>query len=68
MIGTTQCGIYKLGLYEHTKISEMSWCNNVLRRPGSDYYVNLNFRGTFANFRVKVFTQEKINSYGGPCR
>ena len=43
MVGTTQCGIYKLGLYEHTKISEMSWCNNVLRRPGSDYYVNDNF-------------------------
>ena len=50
MIGTTQCGIYKLGLFEHTKISEMSWCNNVLRRPGSDYYVNDNFEAPLPIF------------------
>ena len=23
--------------------------------------------GTFANFRLKIFTQEKISSYGDPC-
>ena len=41
----------------------MSWCN-VLRRACSDYCVNDNFPGTFANFRLKIFTQEKISSYG----
>ena len=43
----------------------MSWCN-VLRRAGSDYYVNDNFPGIFADFRLKIFTQEKISSYGDP--
>ena len=49
-----------------TKISDMSWYN-VLRRAGSDYCVNDNFPGTFADFRLKIFTQEKITSYGDPC-
>ena len=37
----------------------MSWCN-VLRRAGSDYCVNDNFPGTFVNFCLKIFTQERI--------
>ena len=44
----------------------MSRCN-VLRRAGLDYCVNDNFPGTFTDFRVKIFTQEKISSYGDPC-
>ena len=44
----------------------MSWCN-VLRRAGSDYCVNDNFSGTFADFLLKIFTQEKSSSYGDPC-
>ena len=47
-------------------MSEMSLCN-LLRRAGSDYPVNDNFPGTFADFRLKIFTQEKISSYGDPC-
>ena len=39
----------------------MSWCN-VLRRAGSDYCVNDNFPGMYADFRLKSFTQEKISS------
>ena len=38
----------------------MSWCN-VLRRAGSDYSVNDNFPGTFADFYLKMFTPEKKN-------
>ena len=45
----------------------MSWCN-VLRRADSDYCVNDNFPSTFADFRLKIFTQEKISSYGDPVR
>ena len=44
----------------------MSWCN-ILRRAGSDYCVNDKFPGTFGDFRLKIFTQEKISSYGDPC-
>ena len=44
----------------------MSWCN-VLRRTGSDYCVNDDFPGTFADFILTIFTQEKISSYGDPC-
>ena len=36
----------------------MFWCN-VLRRAGSDYCVNDISPGTFADFRLKIFTQEK---------
>ena len=43
----------------------MSWCN-VLRRAGSDYCVNDNFPSTFADFRLMIFTQDKISSYGDP--
>ena len=48
----------------------MSWYSvlrSVRRRAGSDYYVNDNFPGTFADFRLKIFTQEIITSYGDPC-
>ena len=44
----------------------MSWYN-VLRKAGSNYCVNDNFQGTFADFRFKIFTQEKVSSYGDPC-
>ena len=47
-------------------MSEMSWYN-VLRRVGSDYRVNDISPGTFADFRFKIFTQEKISLYGDPC-
>ena len=43
----------------------MSWCN-VLRRAGSDYCVNDDFPGTFADFRLKTFTQEESSSYVDP--
>ena len=39
----------------------MSWCN-ILQGAGSDYWVNDNFPGTFADFGLQIFTQEKINS------
>ena len=42
-------------------------CCNVLRRAGSDYCVNDNFPGTFAEFCLKIVTQEKISSYGDSC-
>ena len=45
-----------------TIISELSWCN-VLWRAGSNYYANDNFPGTFVDFRLKKFTQERISSY-----
>ena len=44
----------------------MSRCN-VRRRAGLDYCVDDNFPGTFADFRLNIFTQEKISSYGNPC-
>ena len=47
-------------------MSEMSRCI-VLQNAGSDYCVNDNFLGTFANFCLKIFTQEQITSYGDPC-
>ena len=56
-------------------MSEMSWCN-VLRRVGSDYCVNDISQGTFADFSLKIFTQERkiftkdiysISSHGDPC-
>ena len=36
----------------------MSWCN-VLQRAGSDYCLNDNFPGIFADFCLKIFTDEK---------
>ena len=33
----------------------------------SDYCVNDISPGTLADFRLKVFTQEEISSYGDPC-
>ena len=47
-------------------MNEMSWFNR-LRRGGPDYCVNDNFPGTFADFRLNIFSQEKISSYGDPC-
>ena len=44
----------------------MSLCN-VLWRAGANYYVNDNFPGTFADFCLKIFTQEEITLYGDPC-
>ena len=44
----------------------MSW-RNVLRKAGLDYYANGNFPGTFTDFCLKIFTLEKITSYGDPC-
>ena len=44
---------------KHSIISEVSWCI-VLWREGSDYCVNNNFPGTFVDFRLKIFTQERI--------
>ena len=40
---------------KNTIISEMSW-SNILRRAGSDYYVN-DFPGTLVDFRSEKFTQ-----------
>ena len=39
----------------------------ILNITGSDYCVNDTFPGTFAGFRLKIFTKEKISSYGDPC-
>ena len=33
----------------------------------SNYCASNNFPGTFAEFHLKIFTQEKISSYGDPC-
>ena len=44
----------------------MSWCN-VLQRAGSDYCANNNFPGTFADFCLKIFNQEKLSSCGDLC-
>ena len=47
-------------------ITQCEIWRNVLRRAGSNF-VNDNFPGTFADFRLKIFTQEKNISYGDPC-
>ena len=44
----------------------MSW-RNVFRRASADYCVNCMSPGIFADFCLKIFTQEKIISYGDPC-
>ena len=36
------------------------------RRAGSDYCVKDISPGTFADFCLKIFTQQKISSYGDP--
>ena len=41
--------------------------HNVLRKAGSDYGVNDNFPGTFVNFHLNKFTQERFSSYVDPC-
>ena len=43
----------------------MPW-SNVLRRAGSDFCVNDNFLGTFVDFCLKIFTQERISTYDDP--
>ena len=48
----------------------MSWYSvfrSLGRRAGSDYCVNDNFPVTFADFCLKIFTQEIITSYGDRC-
>ena len=57
---------------KHTIIGEMSWCNllrwyHVLRRAGADFCVNDNFPGTVLDFRLKIFTQERISIYVDTC-
>ena len=47
-------------------MSEIYWCN-VLGRAGLDYCINYNFPDTFTDFCLKIFTQEKITSYGNTC-
>ena len=51
---------------KHTRISEMS-CSNVLWGAGSDSCVNDNFPSTFVDFRLKIFSQERIDIYDDPC-
>ena len=36
----------------------------IIRKAGSDYCVNDNFPSTFTDFRLNIFTQEKISD---PC-
>ena len=48
-------------------MSEMSWCN-LLRRAVSNYCGNDNFPGTFADFRLKIFTEEIYSRYLLKCR
>ena len=50
---------------KHTIMNEISSCN-ILRRAGSDYYVN-DFPGTLVDFCFKKFTQEISSSYADPC-
>ena len=47
-------------------MSEMS-CSNVLWRAGSDSCVNVNFPGTFVDFCLKIFSQERIGTYNDTC-
>ena len=43
----------------------MPW-SNVLRKAGSDFCVKDNFLGTFVDFCLKIFTQERISTYDDP--
>ena len=50
----------------------MSWCNllrwyHVLRRADLDFCINDNFPGTVLDFRLKIFTQERISIYVDTC-
>ena len=44
----------------------MSWCN-VLQRAARVFFVNYIFPGAFGDFRLNIFTQEKISIYVDPC-
>ena len=50
---------------KHATISEMSW-SNILWGAGSDSCVNNNFSGTLVDFRLKMFSQERIGTYDDP--
>ena len=49
---------------KHTITSEISW-SNVLKGAGSDSCDN--FPGTFVEFPLKIFSQERIANYDYPC-
>ena len=44
----------------------MFW-SNVLRRARLDFCENDNFPGTFVDFRLDIFSQERISTYDDPC-
>ena len=44
----------------------MSWCN-IFRRTVLDYCENDNFPGTFGDFCLKLFTEERISLSDDPC-
>ena len=50
---------------KHTVTDEISWCN-VLWRAGTDLCVNDNFPGTFVDFCIKIFIQERISICDDP--
>ena len=50
----------------HTTISEMFW-SSVLWGAGSNSCVNDNFPGSFVDFRLKIFSKERIDTYVDPC-
>ena len=50
---------------KNTMASEMSW-QIALRRTGTDFCV-IDNSGSFANFRVLIFTQERISTYVNLC-
>ena len=47
-------------------ISEMSW-TNVLGGASSNSCVNDNLSGTFVDFSLKIFSQERIGNYDVSC-
>ena len=44
----------------------MSW-SNVLWGTDSDFCVNDIFSGTFVDFCLKIYSQERIGTYDDPC-
>ena len=46
---------------KHTILREMYW-SYVLGRAGSNFCVNDNFPGTFIDFRVQIFSEERIGT------
>ena len=68
IIGTTKYEIYKVSLLErkayNNKWNAFVQCSSKRRLGLSCKYIS---SGTFADFRLKIFTQEKISLYGDPC-